>query len=222
MTEKLIFAGYPVFKAIPDRVTELDRQTATKEVASVFEEHADSVAVRGCYSTAGFTSAADLMFWWVADSADDIQDLTIALRRTRLGRALEHTHMFLGLVRSAEFAKDHLPAFVQGKEPKKYASVYPYVRTEAWYLLPAEERRKYLREHGEAGREFPDVLANTTSAFGLNDYEWILAFEADTPDRIVELIHHLRGVEARRYTKLETPFITGIRKELADAISDLF
>ena len=78
-----------------------------------------------------------------------------------------------------------------------------------------------LREHGEAGREFPDVLANTTSAFGLGDYEWILAFEADGPERIVELLRRLRSVEARRYTRVETPFVTGIRKDLADAVADL-
>ena len=77
------------------------------------------------------------------------------------------------------------------------------------------------RDHGEGGREFPEVLANTTSAFGLGDYEWILAFEADSIDRLVELIRHLRANESRRYVKEETPFVTGIRKPLPEAITDL-
>jgi peroxiredoxin len=173
------------------------------------------------YSTSGFTARSDLVLWWVARSVDDVQELLAALRRTEIGRTLEQVEMFLGLVRPAEFAPDHLPAFVQGKPPKRYMTVYPFVRTPEWYLLDPSERGKFLQEHGDAGREFPDVWANTTSAFGLGDYEWILCFEADSPDRIVDLIRRLRATEARRYTKLETPFFTGIRKEVADAVAGL-
>ena len=221
MAEELIFAGYPVWQAIPDKMALLDREVAVKEVAALLDEWADRVEVRGIYSTAGFKAEHDLMFWWVARSADDIQDLLVAFRHTELGRALVQREMFLGIVQPAEFAKDHLPAFVQGKAPKKYTCVYPYARTMDWYLLDPAHRGEMLREHGIAGREFPDVLANTTSAFGLGDYEWILAFEADGPERIVELLRRLRAVEARRYTRLETPFVTGIRKELVDAVADL-
>ena len=110
---------------------------------------------------------------------------------------------------------------MQGKAPKPYLCVYPFVRTPDWYLLDPKDRGALLREHGEAGREFPDVLANTTSAFGLGDYEWILAFEADEPDRIVDLIRRLRATEARRYTKLEIPFFTGLRKPIQQVVADL-
>ena len=128
---------------------------------------------------------------------------------------------FLGLVRPAEFTADHQPAFVQGKEPKKFLCLYPFVRTAEWYLIDPKERGRMLRDHGELGRQFPDVWANTTSAFGLGDWEWILAFEADTPDRLVDLIRTLRGTEARRYTKVEIPFFTGIRKDVAGVVQDL-
>jgi peroxiredoxin len=221
VSEELIFASYPVFRAIPERLAEADRDVAAKEADALLEEWSGRVATRGVYSTAGFTAGADLMMWWVASSADDVQELLVAWRRTHLGRALELTHSWLGLVRPAEFAKDHLPAFVQGKSPKKYACVYPFVRSPEWYLLDSSERSALLREHGEAGREFPDVLANTTSAFGLGDYEWILTFEADGLDRIVELIRRLRATEARRYTKLEVPFVTGIRKSVSEVVADL-
>ena len=99
--------------------------------------------------------------------------------------------------------------------------MYPFVRTPEWYLLPKEERGGLLAEHGVMGREFPDVLANTTSAFGLGDWEWILAFEADELDRLVDCIRRLRDAEARRFTKVEIPFVTGIRKQLRDALDDL-
>jgi chlorite dismutase len=221
MSTEFVVAGYPVYRAIPQRLSESDREVAVKEADSLFDAWSDRVQVRGIYSTAGFSAREDLAFWWVADSVDDIQDLAVAFRRTELGRSLEQTQAFLGIVRPAEFAKDHLPAFVKGEPPKKYFTVYPYVRTPDWYLLEAEQRGDLLRVHGGAGREYPDVLANTTSAFGLGDYEWILAFEADSIDRIVDLMRRLRATEARRYTKLEVPFVTGIRKDLAEAVADL-
>jgi chlorite dismutase len=145
----------------------------------------------------------------------------VRFRRTSLGRELELTWSFLGVVKPAEFTADHAPAFVKGEPPKRYLSVYPFVRSPEWYLLPPEERASLLREHGVMGREFPDVLANTTSAFGITDWEWILAFEADRLDRIVECIRRLREAEARRFTKEEVPFITGIRKDVREAVRDL-
>jgi hydrogen peroxide-dependent heme synthase len=221
MTEELVFASYPVFTSFRHQLGRVSDEVMVKEAEALFEDFADRVETRGVYSTAAFTAQAHVMFWWIARSADDIQALTIAFKRTSLGRILHQSHSFLGLVRPAEFAKDHLPAFVKGAAPKKYACVYPFVRTPEWYLLDPAERGGLLREHGEAGREFPDVLANTTSAFGLGDYEWILTFEADGLDRIVELIRRLRATEARRYTALETPFVTGIRKDLSSVVADL-
>ncbi|MGH2747255.1 MAG: hydrogen peroxide-dependent heme synthase [Actinomycetota bacterium] len=221
MTEESVFAAYPAFAARPDRLAEVDRDVAIKEVTELVEEHSGRVEVRGVYSLVGFRADTDLMFWFVASSADDVQGLIADFRRTRLGGALTPTHAWLGLVRPAEFAPDHVPAFVQGVAPKRYLSVYPFVRTPEWYLLDPEERATHLRAHGEMGREYPDVTPNTTSAFGLGDYEWILAFEADSLDRLVELIRHLRANESRRYVKLEVPFLTGIRKDLSAAVADL-
>lgn len=221
MSDDLVFASYPVYRAVPERTAPLDRDLAAKEFAELLDEFSDRVETRGLYSTPGFTARADLMAWWVAHSADDVQDLTIAFRRTRLGAALEQTEAFLGLVRPAEFSPDHLPSFAAGKPPKRYLCVYPFVRTPDWYLLDPTERAKLLRAHGEAAREFSDVQANTTSAFGLGDFEWILAFESDSPDRIVDLIRALRATEARRYTKVEVPFVTGIRKDVGDLVGDL-
>ncbi len=133
----------------------------------------------------------------------------MALRRTDLGRRLELSHAFTGIVRPAEFTRDHAPAFVKGEAPRRFLCVYPFVRTPEWYLLPSEERAALLREHGEMGREFPDVLANTTSAFGINDWEWILAFEADDLGRIVDCIRRLREAEARRLHEGRDPVRDG-------------
>jgi hydrogen peroxide-dependent heme synthase len=218
MSESL-YAVYPVFAVDPD--VELDPDDAAQEVENLFKEMSDVVSVRGVYSTVGFRADADLMLWLVSPTVDAAQDAIVRFRRTALGRALELTWSFIGVVKPAEFTADHAPAFVKGDPPKKYISVYPYVRTVDWYLLPRDERAALLREHGVIGREFPDVLANTTSAFGINDWEWILAFEADELDRIVDCLRRLREAEARRYTKEEVPFVTGIRKDVRDAVRDL-
>ena len=220
MSDDLLYASYPVFR-VSRAEAGPDRELAAKQLEELFADWEGRVQLRGAYSTAAFTADADLMFWWVAPSVDDLQQLTIEFRRTHLGSLCTPVHAFLGVVQPAEFAKDHLPAFAKGDPPKKYACVYPFVRTPEWYLLDPQERGRLLREHGEGGREFPEVQANTISAFGLGDYEWILAFEADSPDRIVKLIRRLRATDARRFTKLETPFITGIRKPLPDIVADL-
>jgi chlorite dismutase len=219
MTET-VYAVYPCFKAT-SAFRDLDADDAAQEVENLFKEWDGSITVRGVYSTTGFRADTDLMLWFVGASADAVQDALVAFGKTQAGRALEISWTFLGVVKPAEFTSDHAPAFVKGDPPKRYISVYPFVRTPEWYLLPRDERSSMLREHGEAGREFPDVLANTTSAFGIGDWEWILCFEADELDRIVDCIRRLREAEARRFTKEEIPFVTGIRKDVRAAFADL-
>lgn len=221
--EKVTYAYYPVFRAAPGlrELPGFDLESSAHELEILFKERVDRVSVRGFYSTVGLRPDSNLMMWWVASSADDLQELLVELLRTPAGRGLELSWAFTGVVRSSEFNKAHEPAFLRGEAPRRYLCVYPFVRTSEWYLLPSEERSAMLREHGEMGREYPDVLANTTSAFGLNDWEWILAFEADELHRITDCLRRLREAKARRYTKEEVPFVTGIRKDILEALRDL-
>ena len=219
MTET-VYALYPCFRATPG-FRELDVDDAAQEIENLVKEWEPTVSLRGAYSTKGFRSDTDLMLWLVGPSPDALQDALVAFGRTEGGRRLEISWTFMGVVKPAEFTADHAPAFVKGEPPKRYISVYPFVRTPEWYLLPREERSAMLREHGEVGREFPDVLANTTSAFGIGDWEWILCFEADELDRIVDCIRRLREAEARRFTKEEVPFVSGIRKGIRAVFADL-
>jgi peroxiredoxin len=218
-----IYALYPVFLA-SDEFHGLDSEElaeVTQEVENLYKAWEGRVDVRGTYSTVGFRADADLMLWLVGSSPQELQDFLVAFRRTLAGRLLDLTWTFMGTVKPAEFTPDHAPAFVKGTPPKLYACVYPFVRTPEWYLLPKEERGAMLAEHGTAGREFPEVLANTTSAFGLGDWEWILCFEADRADQLVDCIRRLRDAKARTFTKEEVPFVTGIRKPVAEALADL-
>ena len=223
MTDQPTYAYYPVFKATAElrAMPEIEALNAVHDVDILFKEWEDRVHVRGHYSTVAFRPDADLLMWWLAHSPEDVQDLVAAFRRSVLGQSLEQTWAFLGVHRPPEVAKDHQPAFLRGAPPKRYLNVYPFVRSHEWYLLPKDERAELLRVHGEMGREFPEVLANTTSGFGLGDWEWILAFEADDLTQIVDCIRRLRDSESRRFVTAETPFVTGIRKELSEVIRDV-
>ena len=197
-------------EALASEITDLCEQAAGKDVVT-----------RGCYDIQGMRADADFMFWWIAPSSDDLQEIYSRFRRTRLGRACEPVWSSMALHRPAEFNKSHIPAFLAGEEPKNYVCVYPFVRSYEWYLLEDPERRAMLAEHGQMARDYPDVRANTVASFALNDYEWILAFEADELHRIVDLMRHLRGATARRHTRIEIPFFTGRRKAVSELVFGL-
>ena len=149
--------------------------------------------------------------WWHSATPEGVQDAYTRFRRTRFGRRLDPVWSQVALHRPAEFNKGHVPAFMADEDPRGYVCVYPFVRSYEWYLLPDEERRAMLAEHGQMAREYADVRANTVASFALGDYEWVLAFEADELHRIVDLMRHLRASTARRHVREEIPFYTGPR-----------
>jgi hydrogen peroxide-dependent heme synthase len=189
---------------------------AAKEVLAAF----DAVTLRGLYDVSGLRADADIMVWAHSRSSDDLQEAYHALTRTDVGRHLAPVWSQLALHRPAEFNKSHVPAFLMGEDPRRYLCVYPFVRSYEWYLLPDDERRDLLVEHGRMARGFPDVRANTVASFALGDYEWILAFEADELHRIVDLMRLLRGSGARRHVREEVPFYTGRLRDVADLLAD--
>ncbi|WP_067487750.1 hydrogen peroxide-dependent heme synthase [Actinomadura hibisca] len=192
------------------------------EVQEVLDQAAQKdVVTRGLYDVAGLRADADYMFWWHAADSDALQDVYARFRRTAVGRASEPVWSQMALHRPAEFNKSHIPAFLADEEPRAYVCVYPFVRSYEWYLLADEERRAMLAEHGKMARGYPDVRANTVASFALGDYEWMLAFEADELHRIVDLMRHLRGSEARRHVREEVPFYTGRRRSVADLVANL-
>ena len=199
-----------------------DRDTMVKELEELLRDLEEGgVVVRGLYDVAGFRADADVMVWWHADTAELLQDAYHRLLQTELGSHLEPVWSQVALHRPAEFNKSHIPAFLADEQPRNYLCVYPFVRSYEWYLLDDDERRDMLREHGQMARDYPDVRANTISAFALGDYEWILAFEADDLHRMVDLMRDLRASRARRHVREEVPFYTGPRVEVADLVGRL-
>jgi chlorite dismutase len=199
-----------------------DRGAEAAEVSDLLDKlAADDIVTRGVYDVSGFRADADLLVWWHSPTPEGLQDAYTRFRRTRLGRRLDPVWSQVALHRPAEFNKGHVPAFMADEEPRGYVCVYPFVRSYEWYLLPDDERRALLAEHGQMARAYPDVRANTVSSFALGDYEWILAFESDELHRIVDLMRHLRGSETRRHVREEIPFFTGPRVDPADLVTRL-
>jgi chlorite dismutase len=198
------------------------RPELAAEVESLFTElTGGDLTIRGCYDVSALRADAELMIWWHAETAEQLQQAYSRFRQTRLGAHLRPVWSVMALHRPAEFNKSHIPAFLAEEEPRRFVCVYPFVRSYEWYLLEDQERRTLLAEHGKMARDYPDVRANTVASFALNDFEWILAFEADELHRIVDLMRHLRGSETRRHVREEVPFYTGTRRSMAELVESL-
>jgi chlorite dismutase len=189
--------------------------------AAIAVVEAAGVTVRGFYDVSAMRADADLMIWLHGPNPEALQWALRELRRTEQLQTLLPTWNAMGVHRDAEFTSNHLPAFMRGKEPEAWITVYPFVRSYDWYLLPEDERKKMLGDHGRKGSQYPQVLANTVASFALGDYEWILALEAPELVDLVDLMRHLRQTEARRHVREEVPFYTGRRigiEEIAEVL----
>ncbi|MEO8260940.1 MAG: hydrogen peroxide-dependent heme synthase [Pseudolysinimonas sp.] len=203
------YALWAVLRRDPARVA---RVGELSEAVRELESHGSTL--RGIYDVSGLRADADLMFWLTGPDAAGLQAALRSIRRTV--PELLPTWNALGVHREAEFSRAHAPAFLRGLPPKEWVAVYPFVRSYEWYLLPEDERRAMLADHGRKGSEYPAVQANTVASFALGDYEWILALEADDPRELVDLMRHLRNTEARRHVRDEVPFFTGRRIDPAE------
>ena len=215
------YTSYTVFRRLSG-LTE-DGELSLEQIRTVLEEvlaliDADGVELLGFYDVSGFRAEADLMLWLAADEPAALQTALREFERSAAGTWLHREWAGVGVHRMAEFAKGHAPSFMMpGFVRKRWITVYPFVRSYDWYLLPDDERNRMLREHGMLGRDFPQVNANTVAAFALGDYEWLLSFEADDLHDLVDMMRHLRYSDARLHVRDELPFHTGRRlDDLAD------
>jgi chlorite dismutase len=217
--------GYTVFAVLrkdPARPDDLDGHDVPRfvreldDVITLVEN--EGVTVRGLYDVSGLRADADVMLWLHGSTAEGLQWALRELRRTRLLRALLPTWNAMGVHRHAEFNRSHVPGFLRGEEPKSWLTVYPFVRSYEWYLLPPEERGRMLAEHGRRGAAFRGVIANTVASFALGDYEWLLPLEADELTDLVDLMRDLRATDARRHVREEVPFYTGRRISSAELV----
>jgi chlorite dismutase len=212
--------GYTLWSVLrKDPTRPAGRGDLTPAIAAV---EAAGVTIRGFYDVSSLRADADLMIWMHGAPPETLQWALRELRRSEPLATLLPAWNAMGVHRDAEFNRQHSPAFLRGLPAEKWLTVYPFVRSYEWYILPEDERKAMLADHGRKGSEYPQVLANTVAAFALGDYEWILPLEAPELVDLVDLMRHLRATDARLHVREEVPFYTGRRigvDEIAEVLS---
>ena len=163
------------------------------------------------------------MLWQASYVIEDLQEISSKIRRSAVGPYLRETHAFLSMTkRSVYVGKNargaHDPRLVITPEDKKYLFIYPFVKTRAWYALPMEDRKRMMNEHIRVGLTFPSVSLNTTYSFGLDDQEFVVAFETNVISDFLDLVQQLRETEASMYTLRDTPMFTCIAQPLHEIL----
>jgi chlorite dismutase len=211
------------WKSLPQN----ERQKGKEEFEATIKRFVDNK--RGqvlTYSTAGMRAKGDMLLWVIAYELDAIQELAVALETTGLGAYLVREHSFLSMTKRSMYLDRFNPEhgedrvhILPGKY--KYFFVYPFVKKREWYLLPMEERQKMMDEHIRIGMKYPSVKLNTTYSFGLDDQDFVVAFETDAPGDFLDLVQELRESKGSLYTVRDTPLITCIAKDLSEILNSL-
>jgi chlorite dismutase len=203
---------------------ESERQQAAGEFAGLLETR----AVEGTlltYSTVGLRGDCDLLIWQAADSVDEIQHAESGWRSTQLGPSLTVAHSFLAMMRPSPYLGRHRHPDQEGRRTRlkpaggRYLFVYPMWKKRVWYRLPYEKRKAMMIEHFAIGHRYPQVKINTAYSFGLDDQEFVVAFECDEPAAFLDLVMELRESQASRYTERETPIFTCVKLAPTDALA---
>jgi chlorite dismutase len=200
-------------------MADLAKEESAKEVENVIKN--SGIKFR-TYSTLGLRSDADFLFWFAAKSIEEIQSVISKLYLTVFGKYIIPTQTYVSCTRPSIYArKGRTIAFVAGNESKKYVVVYPFTKTREWYLLSKEDRQKMMDEHIDVSQKYPDVVLNTTYSFGIDDQDFMLAFETDDLRNFQDLIMDLRETKVSAYVKVDTPMLVCVKKEIIPLIGSL-
>jgi chlorite dismutase len=216
------FLNFSFFRVDPKWrwLNEIGKEEAAKEFSSLIEVANTKIKVR-TYSTLGLREDSDLMLWMISNSVEKTQVMTSKIYSTVLGKYLLPSYVFLSATRPSVYSSKIMPGFMTDEQPLKYCIVYPFVKSREWYLLPFEERKKMMEEHILVGRKFPQVRLNTTYSFGLDDQDFMLAFETMDLMAFQELIIQLRETKVSKYIIRDTPMIVCVYKGVEDIIKSL-
>lgn len=227
-TGKRQFVNFLFFKVDPAwrRLPEEERSRGKQEFIRVVEEFSGKVIVIP-YTLVGIRGDCDFMLWRISYELELFQEMATKLLATSLGKYLTIPYSYLSLTKRSIYIDQHVH---EGQESKrlqvipgksKYIFVYPFVKTRAWYLLTKAARQGMMDEHIEIGHRYPSVKLNTTYSFGLDDQEFVVAFESDKPEDFLDLVMELRSAEASRYTERDTPIFSCVLQSLKEALDTL-
>jgi chlorite dismutase len=179
------------------------------------------------YSLVGLRADADFMLWRISYASDDLQDQAAAFNRTALGAYLTTSCSYLSMSKRSIYIDKLDPQHTESRARVmpgrgRYIFVYPFVKTREWYLLPLQQRQAMMDEHILVGNKYPSVKLNTTYSFGLDDQDFVVAFETDEPKDFLDLVMALRETQASRYTVRDTPIFTCVKTPPEQILQQLF
>ncbi len=200
-------------------MADLAKEESAREVENIIRN--SGIKFRS-YSTLGLRDDSDFLFWFAAKSVDEIQNVISKLYLTVIGKYITPAQVYLSCTRSSIYAKKGLTlSFVDGTEPKQYVVVYPFTKTREWYLLPRQQRQQMMEEHINVSQKYPGIILNTTYSFGIDDQDFMLAFETDDLRDFQNLIMDLRETKVSAYVKVDTPMIVCVKKDIIPLITSL-
>jgi chlorite dismutase len=222
------YIRYLFYKASPSwrQLSPAEREAARSDLLAALEPYAERLPVLRAYSTLGTRADADFLLWTVSERLEDFQELQAAVFRSAMGRHLETPYSYLAMTKRSQYVDRHVHADGDGEgrrtrvrpTGRQYLFVYPMVKKRPWYRLSYAERQAAMDEHIRIGHEFPRVKINTSYSFGLDDQEFVVAFETDYPGDFLDLVEKLRGGEASAYTERETPIFTCVAGSVAEVL----
>ncbi len=203
-----------------------ERQGGRKELGGLLEAFRDRCILR-TYTLQGLRGDLDFMLWKISERLEDFTELAAAMGRTHLGGYLTMPYAYLSMTKRSVYVDRHIHQGQEGRRDRimpgehRYLFVYPFVKTRAWYALPLEERQAMMNDHIAVGHRYPSVKLNTTYSFGLDDQEFVLAFETDSPQDFMDLVMELRETKVSQYTQSDTPIFTCVSKPLWDLLGEV-
>lgn len=223
------YVKYTFFKVDPAwrRLPPDDRERATAQLARTIEAAAGKLIVLRSFSLMGMRGDADFALWSVSATLEEQGELLTAIYSTTMGAYLTTPHSYLAMTKHSQYVRDHHHEGQEGTRltvqpgAAKYLFVYPFVKSRAWYRLPFDERQRMMRAHIKVGHRYPSVKINTAYSFGLDDQEFVVAFESDHPADFLDLVMELRESEASSYTERDTPIFTCIACDIRAALGAL-
>lgn len=204
-----------------------DRTMGKREFLAVCDEFSQVMPVLKSYSLVGIRGDVDFMLWKVSDDLETLHALEAHLSQTILGKWLHSPYVYLAMTKESIYLGHHRDKRQEGRRNRvvvhdsKYLFVYPFVKTRSWYSLTSQERRRMMAVHFKVGHKFPLVKIHTTYSYGLDDQEFVLGFETDSPADLLDLVMALRETEASSYTERDTPIFTCLSMELSEVLDSL-
>lgn len=204
----------PAWRRLPSD----ERERHKREFTAACEDFAQDRFLRA-YSTVGTRGDCDLALWLSSPGLTDIHQFHVVLAQSGLMGWAQTPYSYLAMTKKSEYSEEERPDVRSMRA--KYLFVYPMWKKREWYRLPSEERMRVMRSHIETGQKYPSVSINTSYSYGIDDQEFVVAFETNEPSDFLDLVHELRSTESSVYTESETPIFTCISASVRKALDAL-